>query len=159
MRWMANLVHTLVAATWSALILLTTPGSRAREGPELSIEPSDPGLAIISWPDTASDFILESVAGELVPAQFRPVALPITDAGGRRSMTVALGTRSRFFRLRSSPLSLTINDGATVDAAGTLPLTSAMLSASSSAASPEEIVFTLIDEGYSGLPQIDPGPG
>lgn len=51
----------------------------------------------------------------------------------------------------SAGLSLSINEGASITAGGTLTLTPEMLSASSLSSPPEEIVFTLIEDGYSSL--------
>ena len=53
----------------------------------------------LSWPATASGYVLESSAALASPA-WTPVGLPVETSGSRNSVRIVLAEAGRFFRLR-----------------------------------------------------------
>jgi hypothetical protein len=54
----------------------------------------------LSWPAVAASFSLQSTASLTPPIDWHLVSNPVNVAGEKRTVTVSLTDRTRFFRLR-----------------------------------------------------------
>jgi hypothetical protein len=57
-------------------------------------------VLLISWPDTATGFVLETNAGLSDPANWQPFGGTITDTNGQLNVPIDTSFGSSFFRLR-----------------------------------------------------------
>ena len=67
--------------------------------PVLSVAKAANAAAIISWPVSATDFVLE-VTDKLAPANWAASTLPIVVSGDRNTVTVTASGGNSFYRLR-----------------------------------------------------------
>jgi hypothetical protein len=58
-----------------------------------------PTQLVLSWPASATDFVLQSATGLESPINWQPVSNPVVTEGDNKTVTMDLPTAARFFRL------------------------------------------------------------
>ncbi len=83
---------------WGGITVLQTPGA-----PVLKIKPIAGGLAVISWPVSATGFTLEETATIVQPNSWSATPQPIVDTATEHTVTVP-ATGNKCFRLKHAAL-------------------------------------------------------
>jgi hypothetical protein len=88
--------YSLTGGFWSVITVVQTPGA-----PLLTITfDSQPSTVTISWPSSATDFVLQQNS-DLTTANWTPVGLPVSTNGTTLSVTISPPAGNLFFRLNS----------------------------------------------------------
>lgn len=85
---------------------LASAGAAANTAPQLQIHSAVGMEVVLSWPATASDFVLEETRQLTVVGRWEPAASPPVLIGQDYAVNLASGDHTRFFRLRYQPSAL-----------------------------------------------------
>lgn len=82
---------------WSGITLIESTGT---DGPLLKIRLTRGGLAVLSWPLSASDYILEEAAGAVPPTRWSRAPQAVVETATEYTVTVPAAGVMKYYRLK-----------------------------------------------------------